>query len=142
MERMIGARIEEAAMAQASAGSFYSVAQAARYLGVSRSTVWRWIEGDRLPAYRVGPRNIRIRRQDLDRVVRPAEPKRKQGSGPIERFRIKEPSREELARRRQLVAETLAIREQLDIRPLRTTDLIRQVREGAWHADGDPAKAG
>ncbi len=50
---------------------FYTVSEAARELRVSQATVWRWIEARRLPAYRVGPRRIRIRRRDLLSVVRP-----------------------------------------------------------------------
>jgi excisionase family DNA binding protein len=63
-------------MTQASERHFYSVAQAAEQLGVSPSTVWRWIEAERLPAYRVGPKNIRIKKEDIDRVVQPARPPR------------------------------------------------------------------
>lgn len=60
---------------------FYNVREAARYLGVNRSTVWRWIEAGRLTAYRVGPKAIRIKREDLDRVVVPS----RSGSGaPVE----------------------------------------------------------
>jgi excisionase family DNA binding protein len=51
---------------------FYTVAQAARLLGVSPATVWRWIVAGKLPAYRVGPRRIRIRKEDLGRVITPA----------------------------------------------------------------------
>ena len=56
---------------------FYSVAQAAAVLGVGHSTVWRWIASGKLPAYRVGPKNIRIKKQDLDNVIQPARPNRK-----------------------------------------------------------------
>lgn len=52
--------------------SFYTVAEAADVLEVSPATVWRWIEAERLPAYRVGPRRIRIRKQDVERVIGPA----------------------------------------------------------------------
>lgn len=50
---------------------YYTVPEAARELSVSQATVWRWITSRRLPAYRVGPRRIRIRRQDLGSVIRP-----------------------------------------------------------------------
>lgn len=52
---------------------FYTVSEAARELKVSQATVWRWITSRRLRAYRVGPRRIRIRKQDLGSVVKPAE---------------------------------------------------------------------
>src|SRR6266581_3385304 len=51
---------------------FVSVAEAARRLRVSPSTVWRWIEADKLTAYRVGPKTIRIRRDDLEALIQPA----------------------------------------------------------------------
>ena len=50
---------------------FYTVSEAARVLDVSRTTIWRWIDEGKLPAYRVGGRTIRIRRQDVDEMLRP-----------------------------------------------------------------------
>ena len=50
---------------------YYTVPEAARLLRVSRSTVWRWIEAGRLRAYRVGPRNVRIKKEDLEEAVTP-----------------------------------------------------------------------
>jgi excisionase family DNA binding protein len=50
---------------------FYTVAEAARELEVSETTIWRWIASQRLPAYRIGPRRIRIKQRDLSTVVRP-----------------------------------------------------------------------
>lgn len=44
---------------------YISVKEAAAELGVSPSTVWRWIDARRLPAIRIGPKMIRIRRRDL-----------------------------------------------------------------------------
>jgi excisionase family DNA binding protein len=49
-----------------------SVAEAAVLLGVSRSTVWRWIKSGKLPAYRVGHKTIRIKRADLEMILQPA----------------------------------------------------------------------
>lgn len=54
---------------------FYTVPEAAEILAVSEATIWRWIVAKRLRAYRIGPRRIRIRRQDLAAVVQPVEPK-------------------------------------------------------------------
>lgn len=59
----------------AEASDYYTVAEAARLLNVSRATIWRWIDRHRLPAYRVGARKIRIRREDLETVIRPARTK-------------------------------------------------------------------
>ena len=67
---------------------FYSVAQAAAILGVGHSTVWRWIASGKLPAYRVGPKNIRIKKQDLDTVIKPARPNRKEVSRVIDTMPI------------------------------------------------------
>jgi excisionase family DNA binding protein len=53
---------------------FCTVAQAAATLGVHPSTIWRWIDAERLPAYRIGPRSIRIKRSDLEQVVTPTKP--------------------------------------------------------------------
>lgn len=45
---------------------FYTVPEAADALGVSVSTIRRWIADRRLPAFRLGPKALRIRRQDVD----------------------------------------------------------------------------
>ncbi len=46
-----------------------TIAEAARVLRVSPSTIRRWIgEGD-LPAYRVGHRRVRVRKPDLARLI-------------------------------------------------------------------------
>jgi excisionase family DNA binding protein len=52
---------------------FYTVPEAALLLQVSQATVWRWIEAGKLPAYRVGPRRIRIQKQDLITVIQPVQ---------------------------------------------------------------------
>jgi excisionase family DNA binding protein len=51
--------------------NFVTVAEAAALLRVNRSTIRRWITSGRLPAYRVGKRFVRIRRDDLDRMIVP-----------------------------------------------------------------------
>lgn len=51
--------------------ALYTVPEAAALLAVSQSTVWRWIVAGQLRAHRIGPRRIRIRKQDLVAVVRP-----------------------------------------------------------------------
>jgi excisionase family DNA binding protein len=50
---------------------YVTVAEAARMLDVSRSTVWRWVGSGRLNAQRLGPKTIRIRRRDVERVGGP-----------------------------------------------------------------------
>ncbi|MBI2886668.1 MAG: helix-turn-helix domain-containing protein [Chloroflexi bacterium] len=46
--------------------------EAATLLRISIVTLHRWIKQGRLPAYRVGPRKVRIRRLDLAKVLTPA----------------------------------------------------------------------
>jgi excisionase family DNA binding protein len=48
-----------------------TIAEAAALLKVGRSTVNRWLRDGRLPAYRVGPKAVRIRRGDLERIMMP-----------------------------------------------------------------------
>ncbi len=50
---------------------YLTVAQAAALLQVDQSTIRRWIDQGRLPAYRVGDRHLRLRRADVDRLVVP-----------------------------------------------------------------------
>ncbi|MEX2246941.1 MAG: helix-turn-helix domain-containing protein [Dehalococcoidia bacterium] len=53
------------------ASEFCTVAEAAELLGVSVSTIWRWVDSGKVPAFRVGPKAIRIRRQDAEAAVQP-----------------------------------------------------------------------
>lgn len=52
-----------------------TIAEAAKLLKVSTITLHRWLKQGRLPAYHVGPRAVRIRRQDLQSVMRPTHRK-------------------------------------------------------------------
>lgn len=107
----------------------YSVPEAAKALGVSPSTVWRWIDARKLSAYRVGARKIRIRREDLAAMVAPlrTEPNTKQE--PLKPIWHAPRTAEEFRRQQELVAQILADQEGMSIAPLTTADLIRQVRE-------------
>jgi excisionase family DNA binding protein len=49
-----------------------TVPEAAAMLKVSPVTVSRWLRQGRLPAFRLGPRAVRIRRADLESVFSPA----------------------------------------------------------------------
>jgi excisionase family DNA binding protein len=49
---------------------WYTVMEAADYLGVSRRTVYKLCEDGRLPAYMVSQRRRRFRKEDLDEVPR------------------------------------------------------------------------
>jgi excisionase family DNA binding protein len=55
---------------------YVTVPEAARQLRVAESTVWRWVASETLPAYRLGPKRVLIRRDDLAAVIapRPAPP--------------------------------------------------------------------
>src|SRR5258708_3458020 len=52
--------------------SYYSIAEVAALLGVSRVSVWRWIRSGRLPVSRLGHRTVRVKRDDLLQIVRPS----------------------------------------------------------------------
>ena len=48
-----------------------TVGEAARYLRVSKRTIYRWTRDGKLPAYLIGNhRNRRYKRDDLDKVPR------------------------------------------------------------------------
>src|SRR5438067_265417 len=125
-------------MAKTRDGQLYTVAEAARVLDVSPSTVWRWIEAHKLPAYRLGPRSIRIRKQDVEAALQPA---RSQGEVTMERNQalFTPPSPDEIARRKALVAEILEHRAKAVITPLTTADLVHQAREQEYEAYGKPS---
>ena len=46
-------------------GKFVTVKEAARALGVAKSTVYKWIDEGTLKAKRLGPRMLRISTADL-----------------------------------------------------------------------------
>jgi excisionase family DNA binding protein len=48
-----------------------SIADVSEYLGVTTRTVQQMIADGRLPAYRLGPRVVRLRRDDVDAALRP-----------------------------------------------------------------------
>jgi len=59
-------------MAQKMLKELFTVQEAAEYLAVSGATIRRYISDGRLPAYRLGnERLIRIKRQDLERLLSP-----------------------------------------------------------------------
>lgn len=46
-------------------------------LGVSVSTVWRWVDARKLAAFRVGPKAIRIKRTDVEAAIQPIADRKK-----------------------------------------------------------------
>jgi excisionase family DNA binding protein len=71
---------------------YVTVAEAARELKVSESTIWRWIDQGTLPAYRVGQRRVRLKSTDVARLITPARPSEEKGGG------LAQSERERLAR--------------------------------------------
>src|SRR5689334_23810390 len=71
MSAVFGPTIPDVTMPPDGSGgsSYYSVAEAAAFLGVSRVTIWRWVKAGRLPIWRLGHRTARIKREDLDRLL-------------------------------------------------------------------------
>ena len=66
---------------------YITVAEAAQLLKVSRSTLWRWIDQRKLPAYRFGQRRVLIRQDDLRRLITPARGEKGGGMTEIEKER-------------------------------------------------------
>ncbi len=66
---------------------YVTVAEAAQLLKVSRSTLWRWINQGRLPAYRFGERRVLIRQDDLRSLITPARGEKGGGMTEIEKER-------------------------------------------------------
>lgn len=101
-----------------------SVPEAAKRLGVSPSTVWRWIDAQRLPAVRIGMRKIRIRDTDVQAMIAPARPRDEVSSQTIQSDPAGRPSAEELARRQQLYDELMEIRRTLSTLPMTATEAL------------------
>lgn len=59
---------------QESAPERYTPAEAAKYLGVHDRTIRRHIREGRLPAQRVGDRLLKIKRDDLDALLKEVTP--------------------------------------------------------------------
>ena len=63
-----------------------TVAEAARLLRVSPVTIHRWIKRGLLPSCHVGPRAVRIRRSDLENMIRPDERDSERAAAEGERY--------------------------------------------------------
>jgi excisionase family DNA binding protein len=121
-----------------SADDFVTVREAAGTLGVSPSTVWRWVDAGKLPASRVGPRAIRIRRSDVEAAIGPRH-LRAAHAGEMRIYTdIKEALRpmtpEEVRRARKALADGAKLGERIRARrkgaPFPdSADIIRQARE-------------
>lgn len=56
---------------QVSNPEYVSLRRAAEYLDMTERSVRRYIADGNLPAFRLGPREIRIKQTDLDALLRP-----------------------------------------------------------------------
>jgi excisionase family DNA binding protein len=54
---------------------FLTIDEAARYLKISRTTVYRFVRQGLLVPYRLGERVVRFRKDDLDAALKPDRPK-------------------------------------------------------------------
>lgn len=50
---------------------YWSIQEAADYLGINRETVRRYIAAGKLRAHRIGPRLVRIDPRDVEKLRRP-----------------------------------------------------------------------
>ena len=62
-------------------GDLLTIPEAAAALKVSPVTIARWLKQGRLQAYRMGPRAVRIRREDLTEVLQALRPRRNRRVG-------------------------------------------------------------
>jgi excisionase family DNA binding protein len=111
---------------------YYTVAEAARRLNVSHSTVWRWIRARKLPAYRVGSRNLRIRSVDLDRLemFEPDDRNWERLSQTRRRERLLRPLSDQEAREQKgLYERVMENRKKRLIAPLTSDELVRLGRD-------------
>lgn len=117
---------------------FCTVAEAAAMLGVSASTVWRWVDAGKLPAFRVGPKAIRIKRRDVEAAVRPHRAEAARGGMTRVYTDIKEALRPMSAGERERGLKALDAAERLakEIRARRngellpdSVEIIREARE-------------
>jgi excisionase family DNA binding protein len=63
---------------------YITVAEAAKALKVSQSTIWRWVNSGELPAHRVGQRGVRLKSTELTRLISPARQGVRKGGVRIE----------------------------------------------------------
>lgn len=126
---------------------YLTVSQAAEHFSVHPSTIRRWIDRGRLPAYRLGEKRIGLRPSDLARQVAPRPPRPAHGGSMAESERLVIPplTKEEQQRGLRALAELERFRDELaarygkltpeswellnQSRDERTRDLMRAVEE-------------
>jgi excisionase family DNA binding protein len=114
---------------------YLTVAQAAEQLSVHPSTIRRWIDQGRLPAYRIGEKRIGLKPPDLARLVapRPGRPGKSRPTTLPERPVIPPLTKEQQQRGLQALAELERFRDELAARHGKLTpeswELINQSRD-------------
>jgi excisionase family DNA binding protein len=115
---------------------YYTVREAADELGVSPSTVWRWIDAGQLAASRIGPRAIRIRASDVLSAVRSPGSRRTGRERPIytDLSQIPPMTPEDIRRAKRAMAELDKFRARLLAKRggrlfPDSTEIIREERE-------------
>ncbi len=114
---------------------YLTVAQAAAHLAVHPSTIRRWIDRGRLPAYRLGEKRIGVRPSDLARLVAPRPPRRGHGGDMAQSERPVVPrlTKEQQRRGLQVLAELERFRDELAARQGKLTpeswELLNQSRD-------------
>jgi excisionase family DNA binding protein len=115
--------------------TYVTVARAAEILGVSGSTLWRWINRGDLPAYRFGHRRVLIKEADLDRMISPARGEMAGTSWQRERERLARPLTESEKRRGLAAMDAArAFRQELlkrrgGVHFSDSTEIVREMRE-------------
>lgn len=115
---------------------YYTVAEVAELLDVSHSTVWRWIRAGKLPAFRVGSRNLRIRSRDLEATdaLQHERPRQNLSIEEARHLARTQPSDQEITRRKKLFEEIMRTRANRSIAPMTSDELVRASREKeSWY---------
>jgi excisionase family DNA binding protein len=98
-------------MEQSQADDLLTVKEAAAVLKVSPITISRYLKSGRLRSYQVGPRNIRIRRSDLQEVLKPT--KGKEVEAMREEGRQTPLTKEEVEKQETAMREAAALRDRI-----------------------------
>jgi excisionase family DNA binding protein len=54
--------------------AWFSVQDAAQYLGVSRPTIYRWSKEGKLPIYKIAAGVARVKKEDIEQLLAEAKP--------------------------------------------------------------------
>jgi excisionase family DNA binding protein len=116
-------------------GPYLTVVQAAEQLSVHPSTIRRWIDKGRLPAYRIGDKRIGVKPPDLARLVAPRPGRPKKGGPMTQPARLVIPplTKEQQQRGLQALAELERLSAEIAAKHGRLTpeswELINQSRD-------------